>query len=71
MKSELAIKRDEWFASKEGMKCADAASLTSMRRTRENINIYLKNRLEQAFLAGARSTTEIAEELADKIHSHI
>jgi len=65
-RSELAIKRDEWFASDEGKKCADIISLLPTRHYKNN-EIYLKNRLEAAFLAGANATNEIAEELAAKI----
>ena len=67
MKSELAIKRDEWFASAEGVKCADIHALASVRRSKSNQSIYLKNRLEAAFIAGAKATHEIAEELAGKL----
>jgi len=63
MKSELAIKRDEWFESDEGKGCMDTMSLMMTSKYEQ----YLKNRLETAFLAGANATNEIAEELAEKI----
>jgi len=49
-KSPLAIKRDAWFASKEGLTCSNYLTLTT--------EDYLKNRLESAFLAGAVATEE-------------
>ena len=58
MKSELAIKRDQWLASEEGKKCLDASSLFMSA----GYEIYLKNRLEIAFLAGAQAEREIKQE---------
>ena len=62
MKSELAIKRDEWFASPQGKQAASGDILLYTRYQE-----LLDNRLEAAFLAGASATNEIAEELAEKI----
>jgi len=53
-KSELAIKRDEWFESEEGKKCADPYTLYGSGKNEK----YLFNRLERAFLAGAKANTQ-------------
>ncbi len=42
MKSELAKARDRWLESKDGAKCCEG----------KTHGIYLKNRLERAFIAG-------------------
>ena len=62
MKSELAIKRDEWFGSEEGRKCCDAATLGHIQPER-----FLRNRLERAFLAGAKADAEVQQEFCDRI----
>ena len=62
MKSELAIKRDEWFASDQGRQCC-ADGLNGHGRAKE----YLKNRLEAAFLAGAKAQSEVDQEFCDKV----
>ena len=66
LRSELAIKRDEWLASDEGKMCAD---IHSLRRNRHYANsaIYLRNRIETAFLAGAKANEEVRQEVCDKI----
>jgi len=56
MKSELAIKRDEWFKSTEGKSCSDMSTLT-------HDPIYLHNRLERAFLAGAMANEAVKGDL--------
>lgn len=62
LRSELAIKRDEWFESDEGKRCcADGLS------GREDAKKYLKNRLEAAFLAGAKANEAVKKELEDKV----
>jgi hypothetical protein len=53
MKSKLAKARDEWLNSEEGKRCC-AHTTTGQ---------YLQNRLELAFLAGAKFTEERIEEL--------
>ena len=63
MKSELAIKRDDWFASVEGKRCSDIKTLSRPGGTDK----YLRNRLEQAFLAGALANEEVAQDLCDNI----
>jgi hypothetical protein len=50
LRSPLARERDEWFASKEGIGCTDGSAS----------GLFLRHRLELAFLAGAR-----AQELID------
>lgn len=63
LRSELAIKRDEWFASEEGQKCAMPFRLPDM----DDTAVYLRNRLELAFLAGAKTDAEVQEEFAAKV----
>lgn len=63
MRSELAIKRDEWFESDEGKDCLDASALIMTSKYQQ----YLKNRLECAFLAGAKANHEVGHEIADKL----
>ncbi len=62
MKSELAIKRDEWFKSAEGRKCSNTLTLTC-----DTDGEYLKNRLEAAFLAGSIADAEVQQDICDKI----
>ena len=63
-KSELAIKRDEWFESDEGKKCSDASILSSDGVENRK---FLKNRLEYAFLARAKANEEVATEICKKL----
>lgn len=63
LKSELAIKRDEWFESEEGKKCCDNTTLP----TGKTGGRYLKHRIESAFLAGAIANNEMHEELINKV----
>lgn len=51
IKHPLAIAWDKWLASRDGQHCADAKTLP--RDTDE----YIKNRLWNAFMAGAKSQT--------------
>jgi len=67
-KSELAIKRDEWFDSDEGKGCMDAKSL-ELRS--EKYRYFIKNRLERAFLAGAQANEEVRQEICDKLADNI
>ncbi|PCI54178.1 MAG: hypothetical protein COB36_10840 [Alphaproteobacteria bacterium] len=60
-RSELAIKRDEWFVSDEGQKCM---SLSLMYE--DNVAKFLRNRLEAAFLAGAEAGLLCQQEICDK-----
>lgn len=64
-KSELAVKRDEWFESSEGKRCLNLATLRV--NIRVNSTSFLKNRLEAAFLAGAKANHEVEEEIAEKL----
>jgi len=61
MKSELAIKRDEWFESDEGKRCCDPTELGLPSRK------YLRNRLERAFLAGAEANEAVKDDLCHKL----
>ncbi len=61
MKSELAIKRDEWFESKEGKRCCDPDGLILPDPQ------YLRNRLERAFLAGAKANEAVKDDLCRKL----
>lgn len=63
MKSELAIKRDEWLYGEEGSKCCDSATLPPGEKGRR----YQRNRLERAFLAGAIANEEVKKEFGDKV----
>jgi hypothetical protein len=62
-KSELAIKRDEWFESEEGIRCSEPHSLLST----SDPYIFLRNRLEAAFLAGAEANEEVKAEMVAKV----
>lgn len=62
MKSDLAVKRDEWFDSEEGRVCAE----TDILAIHPAHGKHLKARLERAFLAGARASDEIEEILQHK-----
>lgn len=62
MKSELAIKRDEWLASVEGSHCLDGGILV-----REEGRKILRNRIEAAFLAGAIANEEVKREFCEKV----
>lgn len=53
MKSELAKARDKWFAGDDGRECCKG----------QTSGIYLQNRLERAFLAGAKFSNERIKEL--------
>ena len=55
-KSELAIKRDEWFESVQGI-----TALSNDILHFEDYSNLLKNRLEAAFLAGAKAQKEICD----------
>jgi len=67
-KSELAIKRDEWFASEEGVKCCQPDSLLD---SPSDPGKYLRNRLEIAFLAGAKAEHAVSEDMARKCMEHL
>lgn len=58
MKSELAIARDAWLESPEGRACTDLESMQCYKNPRSG-EIYLKNRIERAFLAGAKAMESI------------
>jgi len=53
MKSELAKARDKWIIGDEGKSCCKGQASGQ----------YLQNRLERAFLAGAKFSAERIEEL--------
>ncbi len=53
MKSALAKARDKWLVSDDGKECCGG----------QPSGIYLKNRLERAFLAGANFSSGRIEEL--------
>ncbi len=55
MKSALAKARDKWLVSDDGKECCGG----------QPSGIYLKNRLERAFLAGANFSDEQIKELED------
>ena len=65
-KSELAIKRDEWFESSAGLSCLGRSILRYDCRQE-----FLKERLEEAFLAGAKANEEVHAEFAAKFHDLI
>lgn len=48
----LALERDEWLTSKEGRGCRDA---TTLGASADQSEYYLQNRLELAFIAGAKA----------------
>lgn len=56
MKSALAKARDEWFVSEDGKECCNG----------QTSGQYLRNRLERAFFAGAKFSSEQIKELEDK-----
>ena len=56
-KSQLAIARDDWFDSTQGKIALDTAILRSAADIR-----FLRNRLELAFLAGAKAQKQIDKE---------
>jgi len=62
MRSELAIKRDEWLESKEGKSCCCFETLMGIAGGEG----YLKNRIEAAFLAGAKANEAVKEEICKK-----
>lgn len=64
MKSELAILRDKWFESEEGKTCANVSTLTCGIGNEDK---FLRNRLEAAFLAGAKANEEAQEIIAKKL----
>jgi len=53
MKSPLAKARDKWFVSDDGKECCKG----------QTSGQYLQNRLERAFLAGAKFSSERIKEL--------
>ncbi len=53
MKSALAKARDKWLVSDDGKECCGG----------QPSGIYLKNRIERAFLAGANFSSERIKEL--------
>lgn len=63
LRSELAIKRDEWLESEEGKSCLDASGLLLTSKYEQ----YFRNRIEAAFLAGAKANTEVQQEICDKM----
>ncbi len=58
MSKLIAELRDQWFKSLEGIRCADPGSLSGDINSRR---IYLKNRLECAFLAGVKAAESIQQ----------
>lgn len=54
----LAIAWDEWIESEEGHGCADAGTLGLSTGKRQ----YLENRLNRAFMAGAKAAALIDSE---------
>ncbi len=58
-KSELAIERDKWLSSDEGEKCCDFSTLTGQK--------YLRNRIELAYLAGAKGNEAAKEAVCQKL----
>jgi len=59
MKSKLARARDNWFLSDDGKECCKGQAS----------GIYLKNRLERAFLAGANFSSKRIKELEEALKS--
>lgn len=57
MKSELAKARDKWLNSEEGKRCCEGTPTGQ----------YLRNRLERAFLAGAKFSSERIKMLKTRI----
>lgn len=62
-KSALAHFRDEYFESEEGQSLLDTSILKRLDHTQ-----YLRNRLEQAFLAGARTSAMMSDMDEDSIN---
>lgn len=58
LRSELAVKCDEWLESDEGKKCRSVKGFGIIKHADEN---FLRNRLEAAFLAGAIAGEEITD----------
>lgn len=48
LRNDLAKARDAWFESDEGIRAADSESL----RLGSHVELFLRNRLERAFVAG-------------------
>jgi len=67
LRSELAIKRDIWFESDEGRQCLKPDLLA---RPQKDFQFH-KNRIERAFLAGAKAADSVNQEICDKIESII
>jgi hypothetical protein len=63
MRSELAIKRDEWLESEEGIDCLDALGLILTSKYSQLLRI----KIEAAFLAGAKADAEVQQEICDKL----
>ncbi len=59
MKSPLAKARDKWFRSEDGKECREGTAAGQ----------YLRNRLERAFLAGAKFSDKRIEEL-EAVYNH-
>jgi hypothetical protein len=53
----IAKERDAWFENKDGKICLDESILKSPEMVK-----YLRNRLEQAFLAGVKVAEKLTEE---------
>lgn len=56
LRSPLAKARDAWFKSRAGKICADASTLVNITYP----SSFLRNRLEVAFLAGAKFSQNAA-----------
>ena len=62
IKSELAIKRDEWFKSPQGRQATNTDILHF-----DKYSELLNNRLEAAFLAGAIAQCEVDQDFCNKV----
>lgn len=54
LRSPLAKMRDDWFDSEEGLRLCDGSKIGVSQKNEQ----YLRNRLEIAFLAGAKAAKE-------------
>ncbi len=58
---DLAIQRDNWFASEEGKRCSDISTLPPSDPQ------YLRKRLERAYLAGASDWDKVRQDLCESL----
>ncbi len=59
LRSQIAIARDEWLDSQEGMKAGDPTTLP--RAATASGAYYLRNRLSLAFVAGMQAALRLQQ----------